>query len=323
MKKVIKIIFSIFLCSMFVYAGDEGTSGFTFLKMPLGSARIQGLGGNGVSSMSGMDAMNINPAGVGFSQMREIGFSAMSWFEDYKGKYISYIEPRGTNVIGVNAGYFSVDGFESIDEYGNEYDGSDIKFSNMFASIILAKSFFMERFALGFGAKYVMETRDLGSVSYKNSKIVYDWGSVLRITKWLSFGFSQQNITGDNKKIVGVRRYGVNLSLSNYLTIIYDNRKFTDTKAKNGYGFEITLPEEVLQYGRVVFRAGYVEGNDYGKNIESSFLDKLGLSKSSGWSFGIGLYSAQSLGKVFSFDYAFTPYGELGKTSQFSFGFKF
>jgi len=300
-------------------ADNTGTSGFTFLKLPTGSARFQALGNNGVSLLEGAEAMSINPSGIAFAQMKEVGFSMVNWLEDYDGKYISYVEPHGTNVIGVNLGYYSTDGFDVRDKDGVPINAESVKFKNMFGSLTLAKSFFMERFALGLSGKYVSEDRYLT----KENKFVIDWGAILKLSRKISFGFSQQNITGDNKKIVGVMRYGASLALSNYITVTADNRKYTDTKAKTGFGIELTLPEELLQYGKFVFRAGYNNNGNFGKNYDDSTLEKLGLSQSSNWSFGIGIYSAQSLGKSYSLEYALTPYGELGKTSQISFKLQF
>jgi len=317
---IMKSIILLMIMSLSLSSSDNtSTSGFVFLKLPTGSSRIQGLGGNGVSVMSGIDSMNINPAGVAFAQMREVSFSVINWLEDYDGKYISYVEPHGTNVLGFDLAYYSADNFDVRDEQGVPINAESVKFKNMFASLTFAKSFFMERFSLGLSAKYVREDRYLT----KDDKFVFDWGSVLKLSRRLSLGFSEQNLSGDDKKVVQVMRYGLGLTLSSYLTVVVDNKKYTDSDSKTGVGFELTIPEEVLQYGRFVFRAGYCDYGNYGKNYDDSTLDKLGLSQTSGWSFGIGVYTAQSLGKAYSLEYSLTPYGELGKTTQITFKFQF
>ena len=79
---------------------------------------------------------------------------------------------------------------------------------------------------------------------------------------------------------------------------------------------EFTLPEEVLQVGRVCVRAGYTDANSYGKNYDDNTMDSLGLSQASGWAFGIGIYRAQAMGFGMSLDYAMVPYGALGKSNQ-------
>jgi hypothetical protein len=296
-----------------------GASGFTFLKLPSGSARLAGLGGNGVSLLNGADSFSINPAGVGFSEMRELSFSVIGWFEDYNGKYISYVEPHGTNVWGIGFGYYSTEDFDIRDEDGITINSKDVKFKNMIGSFVLAKSLFMERFALGVSGKYIYEDRYLT----KDRKFVWDGGAILKLSRRIYLGFSKQNISGDEKKVVQITRYGGSLVLSRYLLVTVDKKKYSDSETKTGFGCEFSLPEELLQYGRFVLRFGYNDTGSYGRNYDDSTLDKLGLSQTSGWSFGIGVYSSQALGKSYSLEYSLTPYGELGKTTQLTFKYRF
>lgn len=314
-----KIIFISALIINWSFACGESTSGFTFLKLPFGSSRLQGLGGNGVSLLEGADAMRINPAGIGFAQMSEIEFSMINWIDDFDGKYISYVKPYGTSVVGWDFAYFSTEGFEVRDSAGRIMNSDDVKFKNLYASFAISKSFFMERFSLGASAKYVREDRYL----VKDSNFVYDIGAVLKIGRVLRLGASKQNISGDNKKIVDVSRVGGSIILSNNLLVTVDSVKFTDSDSKLGFGAEFILPEELLQYGRFVLRTGYVKSSSYGRNYDDSLLKKLGLEDTSGWSFGIGIYSSQITGKSYGFEYSFTPYGELGKTSQLTFKIQF
>ncbi|NLH39612.1 MAG: hypothetical protein GX445_06085 [Elusimicrobia bacterium] len=318
MKKLF-LIFYLFSGVSYAENKDAGTSGFTFLKLPTGSARLEGLGNNGVALLEGTDAMSINPAGVGFAQMKELNFSIISGFEGYDGKYISYVEPHGTNVIGLNFGYYSADGFDVRDYNGVPLNDEEVTFKDMFGSFVFSKSFFMERFSLGAGVKYVSEDR----YETNDNSVVFDAGAVLKLSRKISFGFSKQNISGDDKKVVQSTRYGMALSPNNYFTLLVDSKKYTDTDSKLSFGLEFTLPEEVLQYGRFVLRAGYNDSADYGKSYDDSLLENLGLTTTSGWSFGIGVYSAERLGRVYSLEYSITPYGELGKTSQFTFKLQF
>ena len=108
-KKII-IIILLFCVSRIAYSSDDlaGTNGSVFMKIPSGSARVQGLGNNGSSLVEGTDAMNINPAGIATAQMKEFNFSYISWFADYSGKYVSYVEPIGQSVIGLNLSYLAL-----------------------------------------------------------------------------------------------------------------------------------------------------------------------------------------------------------------------
>jgi hypothetical protein len=68
--------------------------------------------------------------------------------------------------------------------------------------------------------------------------------------------------------------------------------------------------------GRVSLRAGYSPSDNFGKNMTDKTLDSLGMNETAGFSFGVGLYSAQALGYGMGFDYTLAPYGALGKASQ-------
>ena len=85
----------------------------------------------------------------------------------------------------------------------------------------------------------------------------------------------------------------------------------------------MTLPEELLQVGKVSIRAGYSPSDDLGKNRDDKTLETLHIQEMAGWSFGIGLYSAQALGYGVGMDYTFVPSGALGKISQISIRFQF
>jgi hypothetical protein len=47
------------------------------------------------------------------------------------------------------------------------------------------------------------------------------------------------------------------------------------------------------------------------------------MQELAGWTFGVGLYSAQALGYGVGLDYAFAPAGSLGKISQVAVRFQF
>ncbi|MEW5950450.1 MAG: hypothetical protein GX447_07130 [Elusimicrobia bacterium] len=307
-------------CACFSFAADNsaGTGGSAFMKIPAGSAKLQGLGNNGVSYLEGSDAMSVNPAGIALSQMREFNFSYLNWFADYSGKYVSYVEPIGQSVIGFNLAWFGMDGFDARDSSGIPLNSSDIKVRHIYGSFALAKSFFLERFSLGAAVKMINED----NYSTQNKNTVYDMGALLRLSRKLSLGWASQN-TGSKSKVVGVQRYGLTWKFNPFLLATVDQKKFTDSKAKTGLGIEFAIPEEVLQVGKVVLRTGYSDTVDYGKNYDDKTLDTLGLNNISGWSFGLGIYTAQAFGSVYSFDYSMVPFGSLGKSSQFTVKIQF
>ena len=289
-----------------------GTEGAAFMKIPTGSPRAQALGNNGVSLVEGGEAMGVNPAGIASAQMREVSFSHLSWIQEYSGQYMSYVHPIGQSVVAVNYAYFGLKGFDVRDTEGKPQYGSDVKVRNSYASFSIAKGFFLERFLVGVTAKEVME--DNYTKEYKN--LVFDFGAILRLGRKLSLGWSGANMSGKKHQVVKVNRLGGAFTFNPFVTLLLEQKTYSDRKGRLGGGLELTLPEELLQVGRVSLRAGYAPGDNYGKNMTDKTLDSLGMNESSGISFGVGLYSAQALGYGMGFDYTLAPYGALGKASQ-------
>lgn len=296
-----------------------GMDGAAFMKIPTGSPRAQALGNNGVSLMEGSEAMNINPAGIASAQMREVSYSNMSWFQEYSGHYFSYVHPIGQSVIGVNMGYYGMEKFDVRDSEGKPQYGEEVKVRNGFASVTMAKGFFLEKLLVGVSAKEVLE--DNYTTEYKN--LVFDMGVMLRIGRKLSLGWAGQNFSGKKHQVVKVNRIGGAFSFNPFMTVLVEQKTYSDRSGKLGGGVEFNLPEELLQVGRVSLRAGYTPSDSLGVNRDDKTLDQLGMTNISGWAFGVGLYSAQALGYGMGFDYTLAPYGALGKASQLALRFQF
>ncbi|OGR71431.1 MAG: hypothetical protein A2089_05800 [Elusimicrobia bacterium GWD2_63_28] len=298
---------------------NVGTDGAVFMKIPTGSPRAQALGNNGVSLVEGGEAMGINPAGIASAQMREFSYSNLSWIQEYSGHYFSYVHPIGQSVIGVNLAYYGLEKFDVRDSEGKPQYGADIKVRNGYASVTIAKGFFLEKLLVGVSAKEVLE--DNYTTEYKN--LVFDMGAVLRLGRKLSLGWAAQNMSGKKHQVVKVNRLGGAFAFNPFVTVALEQKTYSDRKGRLGGGLEFNLPEEVLQVGRVSLRAGYTPSDNYGKNMDDDMLDRLGMTDVSGWSFGVGLYSAQALGYGMGFDYTLAPYGALGKASQLALRFQF
>lgn len=296
-----------------------GTDGAAFMKIPTGSPRVQALGNCGVSLVEGGEAIGVNPAGMASAQMREVSFSYLSWVQDYAGQYLSYVHPVGQSVIGVNMAYYGIKDFDVRDANGVPQYGEDVKVRNGYISLALAKGFFLEKFLLGVAAKQVVE--DNYTKEYKN--LVFDVGATLRLGRKLSLGWAAQNLSGKKHQVVKVSRLGAAFAFNPFLTVALEQKSYSDRKGKLGGGVELSLPEELLQVGRVSLRTGYTPADNVGKNMDDKTLDSLGMTETSGWAFGVGIYSAQALGYGMGLDYTFVPYGALGKSSQLALRFQF
>lgn len=296
-----------------------GTEGAAFMKIPTGSPRAQALGNTGVSLLEGGEALGINPAGIASSQMREFSFSYLSWLQDYSGQYMAYVHPIGQSVIGVNLAYYGIKNFDVRDDQGVPQYGADVRVHDGYASLGLAKSFFMEKFLVGVSAKEVME--DNYTKKYQN--LVFDVGAILKLGRKLSVGWAGQNFSGKAHQVVKVQRLGGAYTFNPFLTVTVEQKTYSDRQGKMGFGVELNLPEELLQVGRVAMRVGYTGGDNVGKNIDDKTLNSLGLNDVSGVAFGVGIYSAQALGYGMGLDYTMAPYGSLGKSSQLALKFQF
>lgn len=298
---------------------NVGTDGAVFLKLPTGSPRVQALGNCGVSIVEGGEAMGINPAGIASAQMREFSFSYLSWVQDYAGQYLAYVHPVGQSVIGVNLAYYGIDNFDVRDSAGIPQYGENVKVKNGYATVTLAKGFFLERLQLGVSAKEVLE--DNYYSEYKN--LVFDAGAILRLGRKLSLGWSAMNMSGKAGQVVQIQRLGGAFAFNPFLTLAVEQKNYSDSGSKLGGGVEINLPEELLQVGRVSFRVGYTPGDNMGKNMDDTTLDRLGMKELTGWAFGVGIYSSQAMGYGMGLDYTMAPYGALGKSSQLALKFQF
>lgn len=298
---------------------DIGTEAGVFMKIPMGASRAQSLGNTGVSITEGAEALYVNPAGIAASQMRELGLAHLSWFQDYSANHLAYVHPFQTNkwVFGANVSYASIEHFDNRDESGVPMN-DDILVRHGYATASLAREFFMEQLLLGGSVKAVLE--DNYVKEYKN--IVYDFGAILKIGRRLSLGMSSTNISG-GKDVVQLQRLGAAFRFNSYLHVNVENKTYSDRDTILAGGVELTLPEELLQVGRVSLRVGYSPSDDLGKNRDDKTLETFGMQEMSGWSFGFGLYSQQALGYGVGIDYAFVPAGALGKISQLSVRFQF
>ena len=292
-----------------------GTSGAAFMKIPTGSPRAQALGNCGVSVVEGAEAMTINPAGMASAQMREAAFAYLDWFQDYSGQYLAYVHPVGQSVIGVNMAAYDIKGFDVRDDEGVPLYSENVKVGHKYATLTLAKSFFLERLLLGVSAKGVWE--DNYTAKYRAT--VFDGGVILKIGRKLSLGWSGANFSSSADDVVKINRLGLAFAFNPFITTLLESKGYSDRKSAVGGGVELSLPEEVLQVGRVSLRTGYVQFNgadNYGKNYTDTTMDTLGLSQAYGWTFGVGIYSAVALGFGMSLDYTLVPYGALGRASQ-------
>ncbi len=101
----------IIVCAAFLFAGAvfgaAGTTSIDILKLPLG-ARSQSMGGAYTALPYNMEAMDINPAGLGFMEKNEVMSIVDFYLEDifFSGVYYGHNMGK-TGTLGVTLKYLS------------------------------------------------------------------------------------------------------------------------------------------------------------------------------------------------------------------------
>lgn len=297
-----------------------GTSGASFMKIGIGSARALAMGRAYVAAADGTEAMTWNPAGLAVSQQKEFSYSYMRYVQDIDAPlFMAYAHPLGRTVIGANAAYVSVDGFDVRDSQGRPLNSSEVRVQDGFATFSAARSFWFEKVHLGASVKAIHEDND-GTV---RDVIVGDVGAMFRPNSYVTLAFASQNFGAGSSRVALVNRGGAAFRLWGLVTASIELSKASDSSARLGLGGEFTLPEDLLQLGQVYLRAGYYSADDLGEALEDERSFLYPLVGSPKLSFGLGVYTAQAFGYGLSFDYTFISLGALGNADMITLKVRF
>lgn len=159
MKKIILLILTFgFLAS--IYAGDvsrKGTNGAEQLLVPVGARGIA-TGGAFIASLTGLEAIYYNPAGLGLTQNTEAMFSYMNYIADINVSYFAV----GTSLsdFGSIALSFKTFDFGDIPVTTNDFpDGTGSTYSPTFLTMGLTYSKLLtDRISIGTNLKLITES---------------------------------------------------------------------------------------------------------------------------------------------------------------------
>lgn len=319
MKPTALALFAFFIAApVFAINDSAGTAGGAFLKIGQGSARAMALGKSYVALAEGSDALTWNPAGLGVTQQREVVYSYLRYIQGLQTPfYMGYAHPMGRTVWGANAAYIAADDFDARDPNGVPQT-ANVHVRDGFGTLAAARSFWYEKFFAGGGLKLVHEDNN-GSL---HDHVVLDLGVLGKPTNLLSLGLAVQNIGGSKANAASVVRVGAAYKVADLLTLALELNDASDTGVRAGLGAEFLVPEEYLEIGQLTFRLGYFSADNLGQS-NSEQLKTLRMDKSSGLSFGFGLFTSQAFGYGVGLDYAFVPFGALGSVDQISLKVKF
>ncbi|MBI5623114.1 MAG: hypothetical protein HY924_04980 [Elusimicrobia bacterium] len=300
-----------------------GTSGANFMKLGQGSARAMAIGRAYVALAEGTDAIVWNPAGLALTQQKELSYSYLAYVENIGSPlYFAYAHPIGRSVWGANVGYLSVEGpdasIDARDANGIPLNNQELVIRNAFGTLGVGRSFWYEKLFLG-GALRFIHDDVAGSV---RDVVVGDVGVLIRPNNVLSLGGAVQNFGSDKANVATIGRVGAGLRLSDFVTLAFEVNKASDDTARIGVGGEFQLPEEYLEVGQVAVRVGYYNADHTGFSYNPT-LQNLNLDRSTGLSFGLGVFTSRIFGYGLGLDWAFVPAGALGSITQISAKVKF
>ncbi|MHB2025189.1 MAG: PorV/PorQ family protein [Elusimicrobiota bacterium] len=300
-------------------ASSAGTGGAAFLYLNQGSARAMGMGNSFVAVADGADAMAWNPAGIARTEERQLQYSYLSYVQGLNTPvYMAYVQPMGRTVVGANFSYISDSNFDVRDANGIPQPNSTIQVHDGFGSIAIARSFWYERLFLGAALRDVSESN--AGASYNS--VVGDLGLIFKPNNRLSFGLSGQNLGASMANVYSIVRSGVGFRVNDFLTLTGEVDKPQADNTKVGVGGEFQIPEQYLEVAQLTLRAGWYNLNNMGQSFNGA-LETLHLNETSGFTFGLGMYTSQAFGYGLGIDYAFVPFGALGVVEQISLTLKF
>jgi opacity protein-like surface antigen len=191
MRKLLTVSL-IFAVSLMVYAGDparKGTTGAEQLLIPVGAKSIA-TSGAFLSSISGLESIYYNPAGLSQTQGSEAMFSYMSYIADINISYFAI----GTSLGDFGSFAFSVKTFDFGDIPVTTFDAPDgdgTTYSPAFLTAGLTYSkVITDRVGIGINAKIISESiLDVSATAF-----ALDFGVQYRFPNNLSVGAAVKNI---------------------------------------------------------------------------------------------------------------------------------
>jgi len=304
MKKILLIVLVVMLNVSRLTASDPGSTGANFLKINL-APRELAMGSVGIGLADGPGAMFTNPAGLGSIGYQSLSFFYNVWLEGMSAQYLSYIIPTGIGNFGATANYFAYGKIQGYDASGTET--SNIDAYDLCFLLSYGRSEVLRGVSGGINFKVLHEKleKEKAMAFGGDVGIKVDLGKRYNVLRGISLGCSVKNIgTGlkfDKEKAplplsygvgVGVKRelLGEELNLGVDMNIPNDNSMYV------GAGLEYWIKDIIA------VRAGYNNKKD----------------SSNGLSLGIGIKA-----DIFSMNYAFVDYGELGYTHRMGMDIKF
>jgi len=290
---------------MFASASD-GTTGFTFLQVPVG-ARAVAMGGAFTAVPGDPLSLYWNPAACALMTESMLSTTYTSYMMDMQAGFVGWVNPKDSNTIGVSLNYF----------YGGSFDrttmedpmGTGEQFSS--TSIALAGTWakpLSDAIAVGATGRFIYSqidtynangfSADLGGIFCPPAIPGFTGALVVRNAGIQTKAFYSENDPMPTEISAGASQK----LLEGDLLIAADATMPFEGDFDAAVGAEYK-PVEMLS-----LRAGWsLSAMNTADEAGGSFLDAMG--------FGMGTHYER-----FTLDYAWKPYADLGNTHRISLG---
>jgi hypothetical protein len=304
-----------FCATAFAYNAQSTASGAKFLNNGAG-ARAAALGDAFTAVSDDANGMYWNPAGITALRSPAISFTHSAWFGEINYEWLSYVQPTPYGNIGAALQYVD---YGSLMETNTA--GAELGTFNPHA-MVAGLSYATTLYGIQAGAtvKYVQST-----IKHDASTIAYDLGLKYAFFRdHLLAGLALQNFGGGLTYVSREDPLPQNLKLGLGYRAPYDFLILADAVSPQNSGdtdYCVGI-EKTFKLNRMQKRLP-ASGGKWGPTRYNTFAYRVGyntkgLSGFEGISLGLGInYS------IFSFDYAYVPYGDAGYAQKFTIGLNF
>ena len=294
-------------------SSDTGTKTGQFLKIASG-ARASAMGEAYTAASEDAFALDWNPASVTSVRYKSIAMMHSMYLADTSLSYFGYAENTGDmGAWGFAAKYMNYGSIEGTDEHGeltSSFKPYDLMLSIAFSCYITGfNKDPEERFIMGAAGKFVSSRiDDMDSTISADIGILSPWF----FNRTFRLAFAGQNMIGSMRfdkqenDLPMVLRFGSITKATEHLIITADAIQYDDYDTFYAAGAELNIsPSQDLMIS--------LRGGINTRNKDSS------VKGSNNFSMGAGI----KFGDVYSFDYAFSPFGDLGDVHRFSLSVNF
>ena len=277
-------------------------TGAEFLKIDT-DAKAVSMGSAYTAMADGVEAMRYNPSGLAGMKQVELGFSHTSWLLDTQHDFIGVAMPAGKRsgmTIGLGLTRLSngrIDSRNADRSVGNSHTAYDQAITASFAGQI-------KKTKVGIGAKYI----ESSLAGEKASAVAFDLGLMHGLGRLpLSVGLSVQNLGTPMKYISQKDPLPLTFAAGILVNVIPGFNMAMDVKRMvYDKRTDVSFGTEYSVLPMISLRTGYLMNN----SRAGTGLNAINIGA------GVNFWGTQ-------FDYAVSPYGDLGNTQKITLKKKF